>query len=72
MFYGLWAFRRDGHSGSSFAVAMIPITIAVRCNTVDVDSGMAGDRKDIVLRDRVLEVLAITWVVIICAANALA
>ncbi|BBZ78474.1 hypothetical protein MANY_38110 [Mycolicibacterium anyangense] len=45
VFYGLWAFERDGHSGSWFAVSMIPITIAVLRYAVDVDGGMAGDQK---------------------------
>ncbi|MUL77008.1 decaprenyl-phosphate phosphoribosyltransferase [Mycolicibacterium sp. CBMA 226] len=71
VFYGLWAFERDGHSGSWFAVSMIPITIAVLRYAVDVDGGMAGEPEDIVLRDRVLQVLGIAWVAIICAAIAL-
>ncbi|TEA06737.1 Decaprenyl-phosphate phosphoribosyltransferase [Mycobacteroides salmoniphilum] len=54
VFYGLWAFERDGHAGSWFAAAMIPITVAVLRYAVDVDEGMAGEPEDIVLRDRVL------------------
>lgn len=72
VFCGLWAFERDGHSGSWFAISMIPITIAVLRYAVDVDGGMAGEPEDIVLRDRVLQVLDIAWVAIICAAVALA
>ena len=41
VFYGLWAFERDGHSGSWFVVSMIPITIAILRYAVDVDGGMA-------------------------------
>src|SRR5882757_38822 len=72
VFYGLWAFERDGHSGSWFAVSMIPITIAVLRYAVDVDGGMAGEPEDIVLRDRVLQLLGIAWIVIVSAAIALA
>ena len=72
VFYGLWAFERDGHSGSWFAVSMIPITIAVLRYAVDVDGGMAGEPEDIVLGDRVLQLLGVAWVAIICAAIALA
>ncbi len=72
VFYGLWAFERDAHSGSWFAVSMIPITVAVLRYAVDVDGGMAGEPEDIVLRDRVLQVLGIAWIVIMCAAIALA
>ena len=72
VFYGLWAFERDGHAGSWFAVSMIPITIAVMRYAVDVDGGMAGEPEDIVLRDRVLQVLGIAWIAIMCAAIAFA
>ena len=70
--YGLWAFERDGHSGSWFAVSMVPITIAVLRYAVDVDGGVAGEPEDIVLQDRVLQVLGVAWIAIICAAVVLA
>ncbi|MFN6551165.1 decaprenyl-phosphate phosphoribosyltransferase [Mycolicibacterium septicum] len=70
--YGLWAFERDGHSGSWFAVSMIPITIAVLRYAVDVDGGVAGEPEDIVLQDRVLQVLGVAWIAIICVAIILA
>jgi decaprenyl-phosphate phosphoribosyltransferase len=66
----LWAFERDGHSGSWFAVSMIPITIAVLRYAVDVEGGMAGEPEDIVLGDRVLQLLGMAWVAIICTAIA--
>lgn len=72
VFYGLWAFERDGHSGSWFAMTMIPVTIAVLRYAVDVDSGLAGEPEDIVIRDRVLQLLGIAWVAIMCAAIAFA
>lgn len=72
VFYGLWAFERDGHSGSWFAVSVIPITIAVLRYAVDVDGGMAGEPEDIVLCDRVLQLLGVAWVAIICTAIAFA
>jgi decaprenyl-phosphate phosphoribosyltransferase len=60
--YGLWAFERDGHSGSWFAVSMVPFTIAILRYAVDVDGGLAGEPEDIALRDRVLQVLALAWI----------
>lgn len=72
VFYGLWAFERDRHSGSWFAISMIPITIAMLRYAVDVDGGMAGEPEDIVLRDRVLQLLGVAWVATICAAIAFA
>jgi decaprenyl-phosphate phosphoribosyltransferase len=70
VFYGLWAFERDGHAGSWFAASMIPITIAILRYAVDVDGGMAGEPEDIVLRDRVIQLLGLTWIAIMCAAIA--
>jgi decaprenyl-phosphate phosphoribosyltransferase len=72
VFYGLWAFERDRHSGSWFAVSMIPITIAMLRYAVDVDGGMAGEPEDIVLGDRVLQLLGVAWIATICAAIAFA
>jgi decaprenyl-phosphate phosphoribosyltransferase len=60
--YGLWAFERDRHSGSWFAVSMVPFTIAILRYAVDVDGGLAGEPEDIALRDRVLQVLALAWI----------
>lgn len=47
---------------------MIPITIAMLRYAVDVDGGMAGEPEDIVLKDRVLQLLGVAWVATICAA----
>jgi decaprenyl-phosphate phosphoribosyltransferase len=66
--YGLFAFERDGHAGSWFAVSMIPFTIAILRYAVDVDSGLAGEPEDIALRDRVLQLLGLAWIGTIVAA----
>jgi decaprenyl-phosphate phosphoribosyltransferase len=66
--YGLWAFERDGKSGSWFAVSMIPFTIAILRYAVDVDGGLAGEPEDIALRDRVLQLLALAWIGTVGAA----
>lgn len=68
--YGLWAFERDGYSGSWFAVSMIPLTIAILRYAVDVDGGLAGEPEDIALRDRVLQLLALAWIATVGAAVA--
>jgi decaprenyl-phosphate phosphoribosyltransferase len=60
--YGLWAFERDGYSGSWFAVSMVPFTVAILRYAVDVDGGLAGEPEDIALRDRVLQLLALAWI----------
>ncbi|HKI43382.1 MAG: decaprenyl-phosphate phosphoribosyltransferase [Mycobacterium sp.] len=66
--YGLWAFERDRHSGSWYAVSMIPFTIAILRYAVDVDGGLAGEPEDIALRDRVLQLLALAWIATVGAA----
>ncbi len=68
--YGLWAFERDHHSGSWFAVSMVPFTIAILRYAVDVDGGLAGEPEDIALRDRVLQLLALAWITTVGAAVA--
>ena len=68
--YGLWAFERDRHSGSWFAISMVPFTIAILRYAVDVDGGLAGEPEDIALRDRVLQLLALVWIGTLGAAVA--
>ncbi|OBH41292.1 decaprenyl-phosphate phosphoribosyltransferase [Mycobacterium mantenii] len=68
--YGLWAFERDRHSGSWFAVSMVPFTIAILRYAVDVDGGLAGEPEDIALRDRVLQLLFVAWIATLGAAVA--
>jgi decaprenyl-phosphate phosphoribosyltransferase len=70
MCYGLWAFERDGYSGSWFVVSMVPFTIAILRYAVDVDGGLAGEPEDIALRDRVLQLLALAWIGTVGAAVA--
>jgi decaprenyl-phosphate phosphoribosyltransferase len=67
--YGLWAFERDRITdGSWFAISMIPFTIAILRYAVDVDGGLAGEPEDIVLRDRVLQLLGVALIGTIGAA----
>ncbi|WP_374023872.1 decaprenyl-phosphate phosphoribosyltransferase [Mycobacterium sp. HNNTM2301] len=68
--YGLWAFERDRHSGSWFAISMVPFTIAILRYAVDVDGGLAGEPEDIALRDRVLQLLFLAWIATLGAAVA--
>ena len=56
--YSLWAFERDGTDAGWFAVTIVPMTVAILRYGVDVDGGMAGEPEEIVLNDRVLQLLA--------------
>jgi decaprenyl-phosphate phosphoribosyltransferase len=59
--YALWAFE-IGAARSTWATASIaPFVLAVLRYAVDVDAGLAGEPEDIVLRDRVLQSLAVLW-----------
>jgi decaprenyl-phosphate phosphoribosyltransferase len=69
--YGLWAFERDGATGSWFVVSIIPFTVAILRYAVDVDGGMAGEPEEIALRDRVLQLLALAWIGTVIAAAVL-
>ncbi|HET6733456.1 decaprenyl-phosphate phosphoribosyltransferase [Mycobacterium sp.] len=61
--YGLWAFERDDTGGTSwFVVSMVPITIAILRYAVDVDGGLAGEPEEIVLKDRVVQLLGLVWI----------
>jgi decaprenyl-phosphate phosphoribosyltransferase len=65
MSYSLWAFTlREGAHGSIWPmISMVPFVIAVLRYAVDVDGGTAGEPEEIVLKDRVLQVLGVLWVV---------
>ncbi|MHC1561891.1 decaprenyl-phosphate phosphoribosyltransferase [Actinomycetospora sp. C-140] len=73
MAYGLWAFgigvtRMPGGAPtppSTWAiVSIVPFVIAVLRYAVDVDGGNGGEPEEIVLGDRVLQVLGVVWVVL--------
>jgi decaprenyl-phosphate phosphoribosyltransferase len=70
MCYGMVAFERDRHSGSWYAISMVPFTIAILRYAVDVDGGLAGEPEDIALRDRVFQLLALAWIATVGAAVA--
>jgi decaprenyl-phosphate phosphoribosyltransferase len=61
MAYGLWSFQVLHSIWSEISV--VPFVIALLRYAVDVDSGRAGAPDDIVLKDRVLQLLGVAWVV---------
>ena len=69
VFYGLWAFDKGSHDTNVwYAVSMVPVTIALLRYAVDIDGGEAGEPEEIVLGDRVLQLLAIAWIVCVGVA----
>jgi len=64
--YCLWAFSVGSRDHGSLAFAswsVVPFVLAVLRFALDIDRGDAGAPEDIALRDRVLLLLAVTWVV---------
>ncbi|MEE2030771.1 decaprenyl-phosphate phosphoribosyltransferase [Rhodococcus chondri] len=67
--YGLWAFEQDNVAGSNwYAISMVPFVVAILRYAVDVDGGEAGEPEEIALKDRVLQLLAVAWIVVVGGA----
>ncbi|NLV80210.1 MAG: decaprenyl-phosphate phosphoribosyltransferase [Rhodococcus sp.] len=67
--YGLWAFEQDVVAESNwYAISMIPFVVAILRYAVDVDGGDAGEPEEIALGDRVLQLLAVIWIVVVGGA----
>ena len=66
--YGLWAFDGNHDDNVYYALSMVPFTVAILRYAVDVDGGQAGEPEEIALGDRILQALAIAWVVLVAVA----
>lgn len=66
--YGLWAFDQPAEDNVFYALSMIPFTIAILRYAVDIDGGVAGEPEEIALGDRVLQALAVAWIVLVGVA----
>lgn len=64
MTYGLWAFEiHQKHQSPWASISMAPFVLAVLRYAVDVDAGRAGEPEEIAVSDRVLQGLAIIWLI---------
>lgn len=65
--YSLWAFdiraERPGVPWEALSIA--PFVLGMLRYAVDIDAGTAGEPEDIVLADRVLQVIAAIWLVLL-------
>jgi 4-hydroxybenzoate polyprenyltransferase and related prenyltransferases len=71
MSYSLWAFELPGVQplGVSWtAISIAPFTLALLRYAMKVDQGKAGEPEDVVLGDRMLQVLAVLWVIPVAIA----
>lgn len=63
--YSLWAFEIAGDTGIEWqAISIAPFVMGLLRYAVDIDLGLAGEPEEAVLRDRVLQAIAIIWIVI--------
>jgi decaprenyl-phosphate phosphoribosyltransferase len=71
--YCLWAFQSGlhGKQGLPFtAWSVVPFILAVLRYALDIDRGDAGAPEDIALGDRMLQVMGVTWLVMIALGAA--
>ncbi len=63
--YSLWAFEIAGDGPVNWqAISIAPFVMGLLRYAVDIDRGLAGEPEDAVLRDRVLQVIALIWILI--------
>lgn len=71
--YSLWAFEVGQDAATAWAAFSIaPFVLGLLRYAVDIDRGVAGAPEDIVLGDRVLQVLGVAWLVLVGLNVALA
>jgi decaprenyl-phosphate phosphoribosyltransferase len=69
MTYALWAFQigqglsLDHHNSIWPVISIVPFTVAVLRYAVDVDNATGGAPDEIALADRVLQILALAWLI---------
>ena len=64
--YSLWAFELRETSGSILpAISIAAFVLGVLRYAVDIDRGQAGEPEDTVLKDRVLLVIGLVWLVLV-------
>ncbi len=71
MSYSLWAFEQPGPHLWEVpwpAISIAPFTLAVLRYAMRIDQGRAGEPEDVVLSDRILQILAVLWVVPVALA----
>lgn len=65
MSYSLWAFEQapDVSGINWHAISIAPFTLALLRYAYTIDAGGAGEPEDVVLGDRVLQLLGLAWVI---------
>ncbi|MCG7279325.1 decaprenyl-phosphate phosphoribosyltransferase [Corynebacterium imitans] len=72
MSYALWGFQlsnaTDGPAAIWYQISMVPFVIAILRYAAEVDGGHGGAPDEIALEDRVLQLLALAWILCIVMA----
>jgi len=67
MSYSLWTFeqaRTEQLWGVPWTtISIVPFTLALLRYAMDIDAGNAGEPEDVVLNDRILQALAVLWLI---------
>jgi decaprenyl-phosphate phosphoribosyltransferase len=64
--YCLWAFSLPNDGTVKWeSISIIPFVLGMLRYAIDVDAGQAGEPEDIVARDRVLQAIALAWLICI-------
>ena len=67
MSYSLWTFEQARETqlwGVPWTtISIVPFTLALLRYAMDIDAGNAGEPEDVVLNDRVLQALAVLWLI---------
>lgn len=69
--YSLWATENLGRGPFGVAwtaISIAPFGLSMLLYAREIDQGGAGEPEDIVLRDRVLQVFGLLWLIVICIA----
>lgn len=66
MSYSLWTFEHRANEPWGVpwtTISIVPFTLALLRYAMDIDAGNAGEPEDVVLNDRVLQALAVLWMI---------
>ena len=62
--YSLWAFENSRGSEINWhAISIAPFVMGLLRYAIDIDRGLAGEPEEAVLRDHVLQVIVVIWIV---------
>ncbi|WP_245644639.1 decaprenyl-phosphate phosphoribosyltransferase [Nocardioides jensenii] len=65
--YSLWAFAENVPGGVPWhTISIAPFIVGVLRYAVDIDAAKAAEPEDIVWGDRVLQVVGLSWLVVVC------